>query len=293
MTLDWLPDATRDAHARSFPWAEQTDPKGCLHTTESSSWPEYRGWTVMPHATVLPTPGKGVTVRQHLPFSQGSFALRHTRTQPTNGDYVFQFELIGTSEKGGPGLFWADADDAVLLDLYKKVIAPLDAAYVIPFRALAFEAYPASYGTTNGVRLTDSQFDTYSGWLGHQHVPQNDHGDPGAFPWARLLAVAGQQPPNPPGPGKLDVDGVLGAATIRRWQTYLNGHGAKPHLDVDGQLGPATWRAVDVWLGVTPANGVPGRDTVRALQRKVGSPADGILGADTIRALQRWLNNHR
>jgi peptidoglycan hydrolase-like protein with peptidoglycan-binding domain len=89
------------------------------------------------------------------------------------------------------------------------------------------------------------------------------------------------------------VDGVLGAATIRRWQTYLNGHGAKPHLDVDGQLGPATWRAVDVWLGVTPANGVPGRDTVRALQRKVGSPADGILGADTIRALQRWLNNHR
>jgi lysozyme family protein len=48
-----------------------------------------------------------------------------------------------------------------------------------------------------------------------------------------------------------------------------------------------------VWLGVTPANGVPGRDTIRALQRKVGSPADGILGADTIRALQRWLNNHR
>jgi hypothetical protein len=30
MTLDWLPDATRDLHARSFPWAEQTDPKGCL-----------------------------------------------------------------------------------------------------------------------------------------------------------------------------------------------------------------------------------------------------------------------
>jgi hypothetical protein len=84
---------------------------------------------------------------------------------------------------------------------------------VIPFRALAFEAYPASYGTSNGVRLSDSQFDTYSGWLGHQHVPQNDHGDPGAFPWARLVELAGQQPPpNPPGPGKLDVDGVLGAA---------------------------------------------------------------------------------
>jgi hypothetical protein len=202
MALDWLPDATRDSHPRSFPWAEQTDPKGCLHTTESSSWPTYSGWTIMPHATVMPHPGKGVEVRQHLPFSQGSFALRHARSQPTNGDYVFQFELIGTSEKGGPGLWWPGADDAVLLDLWQKVIKPLDAAFVIPFRALQFEAYPASYGTSNGVRLSDSQFDTYSGWLGHQHVPQNDHGDPGAFPWDRLVALAGQQPkpPHPPKP---------------------------------------------------------------------------------------------
>jgi hypothetical protein len=38
--------------------------------------------------------------------------------------------------------------------------------------------------------MTDAQFDTYSGWHGHEHVPQNDHGDPGAFPWARLVALA-------------------------------------------------------------------------------------------------------
>jgi hypothetical protein len=189
-TLEWLPAAVRDSHPRSFPWAERTDPKGCLHSTEGSSWPTYDGWTIMPHATIMPTPGKGVTVRQHLPFSQASFALRHTRPQPTNGDYVFQFELVGTCDPAGPrgAYYWPDADDHVLADLYRKVIKPLDAAYVIPFRAVRpFLRYPDRAGSN---RLTDAEFDTARGWLGHQHVPQNDHGDPGAFPWDRLMTLA-------------------------------------------------------------------------------------------------------
>lgn len=190
MTIEWLPDAVRDVHgSHPFPWAETTDPKGCLHTTETVGKPGYDGWTIMPHASVLPIPGKGVTVYQHLPFSQGSFALRHTRSQPTNGDYVFQFELIGTCDPSRhDGAYrWFEADDAVLLDLYLKVIRPLDQSFTIPFRGLPFLRYPDQAGSN---RLTDAQFDTYRGWLGHQHVPQNDHGDPGAFPWVRLTAVA-------------------------------------------------------------------------------------------------------
>lgn len=188
MTLLWLPGAIRDQHgSHPFPWAETTNPKGCLHTTEGWSWPTYDGWTIMPHATVMATPNKGVTVRQHLPFSQASFALRHTRAQPTNGDYIFQFELIGTCDPNGPGYYWPAADSAVLKDLYLKVIKPLGDAFAIPLKALAWDAYPSQTGAH---RLTDAQFDSYQGWLGHQHVPQNDHGDPGAFPWARLVAIA-------------------------------------------------------------------------------------------------------
>lgn len=185
--LDWLPTAQRDPHPRSFPWTETTDPKGCLHTTEGSSWPTYDGWTVMPHATILPTRGQGILIRQHLPFSQASFALRHTRPQPTNGDYIMQFELVGTCDPNGPGYFWPNADDTVLTALWRQVIKPLGDGFRIPFRAPAFMAYPRLAGSN---RMTDAQFDTYSGWLGHQHVPQNDHGDPGAFPWARLVAIA-------------------------------------------------------------------------------------------------------
>lgn len=187
--MDWLPAAIRRPHPRSFPWTETTDPKGCLHTTETKGRAGYNGWTVMPHAEVLPIPGKGVEVVQFLPFSQASFALRHTRPQATNGDYVFQFELVGTSDPGRrDGAYrWFEADDAVLLDLYKKVIRPLDQAFVIPFRAVAFGPYPSLKGSR---RMTDAEFDRYTGWHGHQHVPQNDHGDPGAFPWARLAALA-------------------------------------------------------------------------------------------------------
>jgi hypothetical protein len=187
--MDWLPDAIRDPHGRSLAWTETADPKGVLHTTESSSWPSYRDWADCPHATVLPTPGKGVTVHQHVPFSRASFALVHgSGQQATNTDYAFQFELVGTSDKNGPGYYWPAADDAVLLDLYKKVIKPLSDAYRIPITAPTFKPYPASYGA-NGVRLSQATWDTYTGWLGHQHVPENDHGDPGAFPWARLMEL--------------------------------------------------------------------------------------------------------
>jgi hypothetical protein len=107
--------------------------------------------------------------------------------------------------------------------------------------------------------------------------------------YAKLLD--GKPLPTSPTSGGLTVDGVLGADTIRRWQTVLNTLGAKPHLTTDGKLGPATWTAVDNWLGVTPANGVPGSDTVRALQRELGVPTvSGLLGRDTVRALQRFLN---
>lgn len=194
MALEWLPAATRDPKGRTLNWSEKTDPKGCLHTTETSGWPGYQNWTVHPHATIMPKPGKGVEIRQNVAFSRASFSLRNLPGGvQTNTDYVFQFELIGTSEKGGPGYYWPGADDAVLLDLYQKLIKPLSQAYGIPIKAQTFQAYPASYGPrgkTNTVRMSGPTFDNYSGWLGHQNVPENVHGDPGAFPWARMMELA-------------------------------------------------------------------------------------------------------
>ncbi|WP_426566366.1 hypothetical protein ACPPVT_07420 [Angustibacter sp. McL0619] len=191
--MDWLPAASRHPYpVDAGDWTQRTDPKGCLHTTEGSGWPSYDDGAKAPHATVLPTPGKGVDVRQHTPFSRAARALRNAPGGvQTNRDYVLQFELIGTCAKGGPGYYWPDADDAVLADLYRKVIKPASDALHIPIAAPSFQAYPDSFGESNPRRFSGPHFDTYSGWLGHQHVPENDHGDPGAFPWDRMIAAAG------------------------------------------------------------------------------------------------------
>ena len=189
--LDWLPAAIRQPHGGVLPWTTTTNPKGVLHTTEGPGWPDYQGWTILPHATVMPTAGVGVTVRQHLPFSQAAFALMNlSGGVETNRAYAMQFELIGTCDPNGPAgaYFWPAADDAVLLDLYRKVIGPLDAGRGIPFRAAPFLAYPASYGASP-VRMSGAEWTAFTGWCGHEHVPENDHGDPGAFPWARLAAL--------------------------------------------------------------------------------------------------------
>lgn len=182
----WLDPKTVEIHdvGKRLARTDAGEPKGCLHTTETSGLPSYKGWTVEPHGDVMPFPNKGVRVREFLPLNYSSFSLRHTRAQDTNRDNVVQWELVGTCLSDGPGYYWPDADDAVLLSLYDKVIAPCSAKMKIPLAALPFKKPDTAR------RLTDSQFDLYSGWLGHEHVPQNTHVDPGAFPWDRMIHLA-------------------------------------------------------------------------------------------------------
>lgn len=68
-----------------------------------------------------------------------------------------------------------------LRDLCAQVGAP----FVFP---RPFLPYPASYGD-NGARLTFDEWLTVEGVIGHQHVPENDHGDPGALDVARMVAL--------------------------------------------------------------------------------------------------------
>jgi hypothetical protein len=191
MTLLWLPDAARDERG-GFAWQVSCPTKGVIHTTEGPSWSDYPP-RYHPNATVKPIPGVGVQIRQHVPLNEASYALAHTAgTVATNGAHAIQFELVGTCDPHGPtgAYYWPDADDAVLTDLWRKVIQPVSAAYGIKLKAPTFRPYPASYGA-NGVRFTEKEWLNWDGWCGHQHVPGgNDHGDPGAFPWDRLVQIA-------------------------------------------------------------------------------------------------------
>lgn len=152
--------------------------------------------------TVKPIPGKGIEARQHVPLNYASFSLRNlSGGVETNRDGVIQIELVGTCDKKGRGYYWPGADDAVLLAL-AELIVEISSVRKIKMVAPAFKSYPSSYGS-NGVRMSGYTFRRYIGWLGHQHVPENVHGDPGDFPWTRMLrlyAEAHKAKPKPPAP---------------------------------------------------------------------------------------------
>lgn len=161
----------------------------CLHTTEVWGWPGYAGGGQAPHATIKPIAGKGLEVREHIPTTQYAKALMNLPGGvETNRRGVLQYEMMGTCDprRKNDMYFWPDADDVVLSAL-AGYLRPILATYKIPLVSPPFKAYPASYGS-NGVRFTNAQWNSFNGICGHEHVPENVHGDPGAFPIGRLIS---------------------------------------------------------------------------------------------------------
>ncbi|MFG3014310.1 N-acetylmuramoyl-L-alanine amidase [Streptomyces cinerochromogenes] len=170
-----------------------------LHTTEGSTWPDYNGGAVAPTFTVL----ADGSVRQHFYANESARALVNAAGGvQTNTLNAVQIELVGTCSKGGPGVFWPGATDAQLAGL-AKLVKWLTSTYPIPLKSTAkpWLPYPTSYGSRSGQRMNFDEWESFAGICGHQHVPENDHGDPGAFPVARLIElVAGTSTPSKPTP---------------------------------------------------------------------------------------------
>lgn len=263
---------TIDTTTQRFKSSPQPEADICvLHTTEGMSWPGYAGGGNAPHATIRAIPGKGIHVREHIPLNHFAKALVNLPGGvETNRRGALQYELMGTCDERHKGdknwYYWPDADD-VVLEALARYLKPKLVKYGIPFKAPEFMAYnrgrvPTSYGNSR-VRFSHSQWNNFAGIVGHQHVPENSHGDPGAFPIAKLLKY-------------------LGAATKPAPQPTTTSR----KLVEDGYWGPNTCKALQRWVGVT-ADGVMGRNTIKALQRKLGTVQDGVLGRNTTRALQR------
>ncbi|MFF3249746.1 peptidoglycan-binding protein [Actinacidiphila glaucinigra] len=176
-----------------------------LHTTEGSSFPSYGGGSSAPTFTV-----KGREVHQHFYANHSARALVNAAGGvETNTLNVIQIELVGTCAKGGPGLFWPDAKDADLAGLV-DLIDWLTDTYDVPVVSTSkpWLSYPSSYGSKNKQRMTGAEWNAFRGICGHQHVPENQHGDPGNFPIKRLIELvkakkAGDKPaPSKPAPSK-------------------------------------------------------------------------------------------
>jgi hypothetical protein len=125
-------------------------------------------------------------VWQHIPLDRACRALRHPAgTVQTNraGHYCVQVEVVG----------WASSITALPPAYFAglaRLARTIEQATGIPRRStVRWLPYPESYGADNGVRLSPAAWLDYAGHLGHQHVPGNLHGDPGALPIGAILAL--------------------------------------------------------------------------------------------------------
>lgn len=213
--------------ADNYPGSRINPNCGVLHTTESISWPGYEGGATAPNYTVYPDiKHRRLRFRAHFPDEMSSRALRNlSGGVETNTANAVQVELIGTCDwtkrerwgsykVGVDYLYWPHAPEWAL-DQLAEFIAWMNTMHKV--RISGVEHWlnygpddrrpgisPASYGA-HPFRMTFGQWRQFYGWCGHQHVPENTHGDPGRFPWPLLEAKAKVliNPVRPPSRGKL------------------------------------------------------------------------------------------
>src|SRR5688572_1148620 len=167
------------------------------HTTETTGWPGYDGGSKAPHYTVRPDfRARTMLWRQHFPDHVNARAMRN---EPggvqTNLDGALQVEIVGTCDEtrrwSAEVLRSWDLDDWMVEGLamfaawaHREHDVPL----VAPSLWLAYGKdsrapgrVPASYGNSPA-RMTGRTWDRFRGHCGHQHAPENSHGDPGRMP---------------------------------------------------------------------------------------------------------------
>ena len=252
-----------------------------LHSTETpgdGACPRYSSGGTAPSMTVNPWPGHQKRWQHFKSVAMSAKALRDTGGFAENRDNVAQVEIIGYSDKkyGNAYGFYLPNLPQEGIDYIAETIAWFNIEWGIPvdLGGLTWKHYPLSYGTNNGVRLSTSQFDKFTGILGHMHAPNSVHGDPD-LDIAKLIATTKAKLSSAPEkPQKPVVAPVKIPATIRKGskganvlkaQKALTAKGFKVELDsifggdteaaakrfqkakkltADGVIGPNTWRAL-------------------------------------------------
>lgn len=172
-----------------------------LHTTEGRSLPDYQGGASAPNLTAVPDlAAKKLKWYQHFDIDVSSRALRNKPGGvETNTLNVCQAELVGTCDPdrharwkaaGKAHIYWPQAPEWALLGV-ARFLTWMHTEHDVPLRGPAlWPAYPTSYGNGGGQRMSGAKWNAFKGVCGHMHVPENQHGDPGAIDFDRLIKFA-------------------------------------------------------------------------------------------------------
>lgn len=181
------------------------------HTTEGRSLPDYGGGSMAPTVTGVPDiSARRIKWYQHYDVDESARALANKLGGvQTNQANAFQVELVGTCDakhasmwgtarSGRDYIYWPLAPEWALKEL-AWLVRWLNTNHKIPLTCVKdWIAYgkdgrrpgvtPASYGN-HPARMSHAQWSKFTGHCGHQHVPENDHGDPGNMNFARVLEL--------------------------------------------------------------------------------------------------------
>lgn len=291
------PGATKSSWYQDNYPGNRMDANGVVwHSTEGRTLPTYGGGVSAPTITAVPDfKAERLVWHQHYDVDVSARALVNQRGGvETNTLNVAQVEIVGTCDpathkKWGSSnhLYMAELPDWAIRDLaaFSKWLrdehgVPLVAPH-------PFKAYPGSYGATDN-RMTYEEWFEFKGHCGHQHVPENDHGDPGTFPIAAILAAAGAVKPDPKPPvppAGLPTVSLSHAQAAARRDPGLPQGGATHRAEVK-----LIEQALDKLNYLAPewVDGSYGTKTIEAyakLQRHLGytgSDADGRPGSHSL-----------
>lgn len=226
----WHPDATRVVYSDIGPFLPDVPPRLVWHTIEGNHLPHYQN--SHPHFTLDPRTG---SLWQHSPIDRGVKTLKNPPGGvETNRAHAIQVELFGFARETPD---WPDAwyDECAELARWIERNAGVARRCSVDFR-------------TSRDTLSNAAWMNYSGHLGHQHVPENDHWDPGAFRIGEVLD--GRADPNRRLDGSEQGPDV---AAVQRAINRLAGRCCRPdrRVEVDGVFGPQTLKngawALYVW----------------------------------------------
>jgi hypothetical protein len=214
----WHPDARRVVYSDIGQFLDV--PRRIVwHTTEGYGLPVYAN--SHPHFTLNPKTGD---LWQHSPIDRGVKTLKNlSGGVETNRAGAIQVELIGFA-RDTPS--WPDS--------YYDEIA--DLARWIERNGNVSRTCQVEFSTSRST-MTNAQWMAYRGHCGHQHVPEQNHWDPGAFKIGKVLELND-------GPFRRLNDSERGpdVSAVQRAINRLAGRCCRPdrRVTVDGIFGPRT-----------------------------------------------------
>lgn len=195
--IDWRPECTKQSWGTSAGEFTGGPTKILLHSTETGTWPGYNEGQSAPHETWRWNHStKKFDKRQHVPHTLASRSLKNADGGvQTNRDGVHQVELIGSCDKTFATKYGYDyipeMGDDFLRELgleIRKLAKDVSCSIILTKRP--WVRYPDSYGLSASQRMGQVEWDGFAGICGHEHAPENDHGDPGNLNVARAMELS-------------------------------------------------------------------------------------------------------